>query len=128
MLLRPNDTAVLDQQLIYAFWQKYIPLNASAQGGSSCIWLEQVIWLPNPGEALQFSIKALALTRLGFVNRDESLALQGNTYYGRALQSVQQALWRENAVANDDIFVAGYVLAVYEVSSTCWHRGRQDLC
>lgn len=116
MLISPTISAVQNQQLISAFWQKYIPIDAYAQSGSTCVWLEQVISQPNPGEALQFSLKALAATRLGWVNKDESLALQGNGFYGRALQEVQKGLWRENMVMHDDIFVAGYVLAVYEVS------------
>ena len=115
MLLEPDATAVLDQQIISAFWERYTPLNANARGGSACIWLEQVIWLPDPGEALRLSIKAFAMTRLGWLNNDRSLALQGNMCYNRALQSVQQALWQESTAMNDEIFVAGYVLAVVEV-------------
>lgn len=115
-VLVPSSFAVQDQQLISTFWQKYIPIDSLAQSGSACVWLEQVISLPNPGAALQLSLKALAATRLGWIYRDESIALRGNGFYGRALQEVQKGLWRENMVMHDDIFVAGYVLAVYEVS------------
>ena len=115
LFVQPSGTAVLDQQLISAFWEKYIPLHSHPQGDSACVWLQQAIWLQNPGEVLQVALKALATTRLAWINKDETLAQQGSMWYGRALQFAQKALWRENAVENDDIFVAGYVLAVYEV-------------
>ena len=115
MLVQPNSAAVIDQQLISSLWELYTPLTDTAQGKPTCIWLEQVLQLPNHGEALQRSLKALALSRVGFFNKDNSLALQGNSLYVQALQSVQKTLWRQNAVEVDDIFVAGYVLALYEV-------------
>ena len=115
ILSQPNDGAVLNQQLVAFFWEKYVPLSSRAQDGSACIWLEQIIQMPNPGETLQLSIKAFAMARLGWIDRDESLALQGNMWYVRALQSIQKDLWGENAAIDDDILAAGYVLAVYEV-------------
>ena len=120
MFLQPDDSTLVDKQLISLFWKHYVPLQSQAQHGSSCPWLEQIILEPNPGEALQLSLKALALTRMGWANNDESLSLQGNIWYGRALQSVQKALWYEDKAMDDRIFVAGYVLATYEVSLCAW--------
>ena len=116
MLLQPNETALTDQQLISAFWEKYIPLDSSAQSGPPCVWLEQVIASPQRSDVLQLSLKALAMTRLGWMKKDKNLTLQGNTHYGNALQSIQTALWRQDATMNDDLFVAGYVVAVHEAS------------
>ena len=115
ILLQPDTAAVVDQQLISSFWEKYVPLTSRAQDGSACIWLDQIIQMPNPGETLQLSLKAFAMARLGWITRDESLALQGNRWYIHALQSIQKALWSENAATDDEIFAAGYILAVYEV-------------
>ena len=128
MLFQPNKTALTDQQLVSAFWEKYIPLNTSAQGGSACVWLEQVISLPQKSGVLELSLRALAMTRLGWIEKDRALALQGNMYYGNALQSIQTALWRQDATINDDLFVAGYVLAVHEVSipGPCFQRFESD--
>ena len=116
LLLQPSSSASVDQQFISAFWERYVPRNPRASDSSGTyIWLEQVIRQPDRGEASQLSIQALALTRLGWINNDDSLAQQGIMWYVRALQSVQKALWRDNAASNDDLFVAGYILAVYEV-------------
>lgn len=116
MLLIPGLSAVLDRQLISLFWGKYVPVDYVVQGGSPCIWMEQIIALPVLGETLQLSLKALAMTRIAWINNDDSMALQGNVIYGRALQSVQRSLWRENMAMHDDVFVAGYICAVYEAS------------
>lgn len=117
MLLAPSAGVVFDRQLISSFWERYVPVNYVVQGGSPSIWLEQIIAQPDPGECVQLSLKALAMTRLGWLNNDVSIATQGHIVYGRALQSVQHSLWRENMAMHDDVFMAGYVFAVYEVSS-----------
>lgn len=57
------------------------------------------------------------MARLGWAGKDESMTLQGRIIYSRALQSVQTSLWHENTAIHDDIFIAGYVFAVYEVRS-----------
>ncbi len=116
MLLVPSVSAVLDNQLISLFWEKYVPADYVVQGGSPCIWMEQIIALPGLGETLQLSLKALAMTRLAWINNDDSMALQGNVIYGRALQSVQHSLWLEDLAMHDDVFVAGYICAIYEAS------------
>lgn len=115
MLIQPNLSNLFDQQIVASFWAKYLPTDASARGRQPCVWLEQVLALPNPTEPLQLSLKALAMTRLGFVHRDEALCLQGNKYYGHALQAVQKALYNERTMQDDQVFAAGYVLSVYEV-------------
>lgn len=116
MLVQSDPSSIFDQQIVATFWAKYLPSDPSARGRQPCLWLEQVLALPSPSEPLQLSLKALAMTRLGFVNRDEALVLQGNQYYGRALQAVQKSLWNERSMRDDEIFAAGYVLSVYEVS------------
>ena len=116
LLAQPSRASAFDQQIISSFWEKYIPSSASAQSGSPCSWLQQVIGLSNPGEALYCSIKALAMTRLGWIHRDNSLALQGHIFYSRALQVLRKALLSEHEIYEDKIFAAGYVLSIYEVS------------
>ena len=120
LLVRPRSSGVLDSQLISNFWDKYIPDNAPSQGSvSQCVWLQQAIGLPNPSEALRLSLKALVMTRLGFESNDESLFRQGHVNYVGALQSVQRDISREDLVMRDNLFVAGYILAVYEVCHAC---------
>ena len=91
MLTRPSNSTVFDQQIISSFWEKFIPLDANVQDGSPSNWLQRVIGLPEPGKAIYYSLKALAMTRLGWINGDESLALQGRVCYSSALQVLHKA-------------------------------------
>lgn len=52
ILLQPNALLMAEQQLVAAFWEKYVPLNVCAQDGSPCLWLGQVIQLANKSENL----------------------------------------------------------------------------
>ena len=100
------------------FWERYIPsTDESISDGSPCDWLQQVISSPSlpDTDALQLSLKALAVTRLGRMNQDDRLALRGQSCYVRALQQLQKALKSDLAVGRDETFAAGYVLALHEV-------------
>ena len=116
ILLQPNDVAAVDQQIVSALWDKYTPSIGSVQAGTPCVWLHHIINLPTRGAPLHLSLKAFAMTRLGWIEKDESMVLQGNQYYGHALNAVQKALSSEASMRQDEVFAAGYVLSVYEVS------------
>lgn len=57
------------------------------------------------------------MTRIGWINKDESLVLQGNLCYGRALNAVQKHLSSEALMWQDELFAASYVLSIYEVNN-----------
>ncbi len=116
ILVQPTDSAAFDQQIISALWESYTPSLSSVQSGAICVWLQQIINLPTQGIPLHLSLKAFAMTRIGWINKDDSLVLQGNLCYGRALNSVQKALSSEASMLQDELFAAGYVLSVYEVA------------
>lgn len=116
ILVQPNETAAFDQQIISALWEKYTPSLNSAQSGTHCVWLQYIINLPSRGVPLHLSLKAFAMTRVGYVNKDESMVRHGNLYYGRALNAVQTSLPSEASMLQDELFAAGYVLMVYEVT------------
>lgn len=120
ILLQPNDIAAVDQQIVSALWDKYTPSIGNVQAGIPCVWLHHIVNLPTRGTPLHLSLKAFAMTRLGWIEKDESLVLQGNQYYGRALNAVHKALSSEVSMRQDEIFAAGYVLSVYEVSVSPW--------
>ena len=84
------------------------------QDGYGRAWLQKAIGLQNP-EALHLSLKAIAMTRLGRLFRDDRLTLQGQTCYGRALQQLRKALQSEIFVWQDETLAAGFILALYEV-------------
>ena len=52
------------------------------------------------------------------MNKDDRLALRGQSCYVGALQQLQKALRSDHAVARDDTFAAGYVLALHEVTKS----------
>lgn len=116
ILVQPNETAAFDQQIISALWEKYTPSLISAQSGTHCVWLQYIINLPSRGNPLHLSLKAFAMTRVGYINKDESMVRHGNLYYGRALNAVQRSLPSEALMLQDELFAAGYVLMVYEVA------------
>ena len=116
ILIQPTDSAAFDQQIISALWESYTPSLSSVQSGAICVWLQQIINLPTQGVPLHLSLKAFAMTRIGWINKDDSLVLQGNLCYGRALNSVQKALSSEASMLQDELFAAGYILSVYEVA------------
>ena len=115
MLTRLSSSSAFDQQIISSFWEKFIPLDANAQDGSPSNWLQRVIGLPEPGKAIYYSLKALAMTRLGWINGDKSLALQGRLYYSSALQILHKSLSSEQVIYEDNTFAAGFALSIYEV-------------
>lgn len=117
LLTRPSGSTLFDQQIISSFWEKFIPSDANAQHGPPSNWLQRVIGLPEPGKAIYYSLKALAMTRLGWINGDESLALQGRQCYSSALRALHNSLSSEHVIYEDDIFAAGFALSIYEVRS-----------
>ena len=121
IVFQPNPASAFDNQIISLFWERYIPsTDESVCDGSPCPWLQQVISSPSPPDtdALQLSLKALALTRLGRMNQDHRLVLQGQSSYVHALQQLQKALRSDHVVGLDQTFTAGYVLALHEVSGS----------
>ena len=118
MVIQPNGANAFDKQIISLFWERYIPsTEESVTHGSPCGWLQQVISSPGSpdAEVLQLSLKALTATRLGRMNKDDRMALRGQSCYVRALQQLQKALRSDQAVRRDETFAAGYVLALNEV-------------
>lgn len=115
ILSQLSATPAFDSQIIALFFERYLPVDKSAQNAGRC-WLRQAVGLPNPGEALHLSLKAISMTRLGRLFEDERLAFQGGTCYGVALQQLRKALQSEVAVRQDETLAAGFILALYEVS------------
>lgn len=118
MPLPPSTANVSEAQLISAFWERYIPSRSSAQAGYPCAWLHQSICLPNPPLALRLSLKALALTRLGWLHRDDAFIRGGMVVYGNALRELQKALYDKQSMWQDETLATCNVLALYELSES----------
>ena len=78
-------------------------------------WLQQAVGLQDPGEALKLSLRAVSMTTMGRLCKDEMLAFEGGKYYGTALQQLRTALQSDSTVWHDETLAASLVLAVYEV-------------
>ena len=113
--VRPDHGIVLEAQLISTFWDHYIP-QQSVQSGCHCKWLQQAMDLPNPSPALHLSLKALALSRMGWMYRDDTLVLHGRMMYSQSLQAIQKALYDEGTMWRDETLATGNILAWYEVT------------
>lgn len=113
--LQLSNVTVLDDQLLSAFWEYYSPAYKTVQGVSSHDWLQKAISLKCRPDALNLSLKALAMTRLGSLYKDSALVYNGRVIYSRALTEFHKALSNQRELYQDDILAAGYVLAVYEV-------------
>ena len=113
---RVSNANMSEAQLISAFWECYTPSTSMAQAGSPCAWLQQSICVPNPPPALRLSLKALAMTRLGWLRKDEAFVHEGKVIYVNALRELQKALYNQNSMWQDETMAACNVLALYEVS------------
>ena len=117
--LQPGTGAAYEAQLISTFWDHFIPQQSGRpQAGCQCKWLQQALDFPNPSPALRLSLKALAMARIGWINRDDTLVHHGRVLYGQALQAIQKALYDEHAMWQDDTLATGNVLAWYEVGNS----------
>ena len=116
MISQVSSLPTSDGQIIALFYEKYLPTDQWIQNGNGRGWFRQAIGLQNPGEALQMSLKAMSMTRLGRLYKDDRLAFQGATWYGKALRQLRRALKSETGVYLDETLAAGFLLALYEVS------------
>lgn len=119
MLSQPSATPAYDSQIIALFFHRYLPTNEVIQDGYEGSWLRQTICLQNPGEALHLSLKAISMTTLGRLYKDDRLAFQAGTCYGGALRHLRRALQSEMTVWRNETLTASFILALYEVSLTC---------
>ena len=92
-----------------------MPVDTVAQHASPCPWLKEIMFKKDPNLALRVSLKAFALTRLGWIYKDDALSTLGRAQYGLALKHVQSAIWDPSAVWSDDTLAASHTLSIYEV-------------
>ena len=105
------------------FLDIYFPKDIVARHDSNHMWLQQAAFLPNPGEPLKLALKAVALSRVGWYESDQSLITEGRTTYIAALAAFQQALWSPELAQRDETLAAGRVIATYELFEATSFRG-----
>lgn len=55
------------------------------------------------------------MTRVGWINEDNTLVLNGRVLYSQALQAIQSNLHDERTMWQDETLATGNILAWYEV-------------
>jgi len=114
-----NGSYVMLKRIRSLFEEQYLP-NAPkpkhpGQGTEMPgLWLLKCINLPQPGQALEYSSTALALSRVGKAIDNTDLVLRGRLFYGHALRELQKALLDPLLVVKDDTLAACQTLAHYE--------------
>ncbi|KIW98379.1 uncharacterized protein Z519_00039 [Cladophialophora bantiana CBS 173.52] len=77
------------------------------------VWLIQIPTLPDLVPALEVSMMALALAKLGEVYRDEGLTHESLNLYREALHQVQLALWDPGLMLHDQTLAACVALGIH---------------
>lgn len=118
-----NTVPVFLRRAESLFMEYWVPLNISRVPRRS-IWFATIVSRGTRSSALEASMKALTLTRLGRMTCDDSLVRLGSTAYGIALQELQKALYDKDLMWDDDTLAAGRVCVQHEVlestsNSTC---------
>lgn len=106
----------------YAFRDLYIAdflsiylTRTSSSATTPASWLQIVINVPTPGEALCFAISALSLAVVGRARGNLALSVEGARKYGKALWELQKALWDDHLKFQDQTLAACITLVLYEI-------------
>jgi hypothetical protein len=97
------------------FLENYLPSNPKEGLGLTHTWLAEAVRFHNPGKALEYSLHALCITRIGRIAGDQALVLKGSVAYGHALRELQLALSSPKLAGTDDTLASCLVLSIYEV-------------
>lgn len=80
------------------------------------IWLLRLPNLPYLTTALEVSIMAISLAKLGEVHQDKALIHESLKLYHRGLIQLQKALWDPDLMFHDQTLAACVALCMYELS------------
>lgn len=108
-----NTAPVIFRRIESAFLEDYLPVCNNSHNLAT--WLVNVIDRGERSKALQVSLQALAMTRVGHAAANDTLVAQGRVVYGMALRELQVALWDKQLAVADDTLAAARALAFYEV-------------
>lgn len=106
--------ALYRQQLLSAYLSHFIP--ASEMGlAKDRSWLALLPDLTTPTKALELSVMAFCMARLGRESNDLVLVRESQGLYTRGLCEMQRALWDPQQMYSDETLGACMALAMYEV-------------
>ncbi|EXJ75533.1 uncharacterized protein A1O5_00039 [Cladophialophora psammophila CBS 110553] len=117
-----NANPALRQRLLEAYLDNHLSKNTLGPMQQR-VWLIQIPKLPNLVPALEVSMMALSLAKLGEVYHDEGLTHESLKLYREALHQVQLALWDPDLMLHDQTLAACVALGMYEMSQ-CPNRSK----
>lgn len=110
----PNPA--LRQQLLEVYLDNHLSKNNSLGPMQQRVWLIQIPGLPHLTPALESSMMALCLSKLGDVHNDPTLVHESLKLYQRSLHQLQLALWEPELMLDDQTLTACLALGMYEMS------------
>lgn len=114
--MQVSSTKIMKLQFHNLFLENYLPANPNLGPGLTQMWLAEAVHLNKPGKALEYSLHALCMTRIGRLSNDQPLIVKGGVAYGHALRELQLALSSSKRAGSDDTLASCLVLSIYEVS------------
>lgn len=114
-----------ETQVVAWFWQSYASSSkfddsgVESSGGSS-VWLYRAVEVAHPIPVLNQALLALSTARYGRVIGNLDITKYGQRVYGIALRLLQEALYDEVSMLNDETLASVRALILYEVSKL-WH-------
>ncbi len=107
---------VLRAQLFSVFLDGHLPAaEKHASRRQPLSWVQIIVNFDDPGPALSSAMSALSMARLGRVNDDRKVSMQGQRLYAQALSELQKALWDKSLMFRDETLAACKALETYEV-------------
>jgi hypothetical protein len=113
---------VLRQRLLEVYLDSHLSKNTVGPMQQR-IWLIQIPGLLHTTPALEVSMMALCLAKLGDLHHDEGLTYESLKLYRRALHELQLALWDPALMLDDQTLTACVALGMYEMSQ-CPNRSK----
>ena len=111
--LAPSSQAAVQDNAIAWFWDEYAPPLPVEQAKSSyASWLYYTMSKSVPSPVLRQALVALSVTRLGRVNGDDRIVMEGRVVYAHAVASLRKAL--NDKWIDDDVLATVRAMVLYE--------------
>lgn len=106
---------IINDLLVSAVPKSYHLRDNSGKKLQSSGWFGLLLSLPDITTALESSILAIAVARLGRLKKDPALVHESLKFYTKGLVDLQQALWNPKLMHRDETTAACMSLVMYEV-------------
>lgn len=88
---------------------------SSGSVGLQAAWLFEALRINKPGPALENSLHALFITRVGRIAGQADFIKRGTIAYGHALRALRIALESPKLIVKDETLAACMILLIHEV-------------